>query len=281
MPGAVRRRTLHRQLAEPLKPSCVQPHTCGWLAPGSAAAGGGLLARPQPPDGTPVRTGKTGSGCVRDASWVAPPLTQPMTEDSRATRLGTTGQRSLVGTARPMAMPSSRGVPSQKAPSYSRQRLRVGRQQAAAREVRGASAAASWPGPGCAAFWAAYRLASGQGQRGWKVGEGGLKRPPVCWRWRHPSGSTAACCQAGRPPASRRAAPLTHVLRRGGRLSITTWASKSSSEGGPLPPWPASSGSALIAGWPGLAGSGWSSMGRGSECEQEVVGRARHARACN
>ena len=102
---------------------------------------------------------------MRDARWVAPPLTQPMTEDSRATRLGTTGQRSLVGTARPMATPSSSGVPSQNAPSYSRRRLRGGRQQAAARQVRGASGAASWPGKAV--------QTSGQ-HTGWRQGKGSV-----------------------------------------------------------------------------------------------------------
>lgn len=46
-----------------------------------------------------------------------------MIDDRRATGLGTTGQRSLVGMAQPMATPSSSGTPSQKAPSYSRRRL--------------------------------------------------------------------------------------------------------------------------------------------------------------
>lgn len=99
----------------------------------------------------------------------------------------------------------------------------------------------------------------------------GVEAPAGLLALAAPERSTAARCPAGRPPASRPAAWPTHVLRRGGRLSMTTWASKSSSTGGPFPPWPASRGSALIAGWPGLAGSGWSSMGRGSECEQGGV----------
>lgn len=129
-PWGRRRRTPQVQPSQPTS-GAEQVNQATNSKPQSGAVGGvGAPAGTAPTAGRYAGPyGQKTCSFVRDGRTVAPQLTQPMTDDRRATMLGTTGQRSLVGTARPMATPSSSGRPSQKAPSYSRRRLRLGRQR--------------------------------------------------------------------------------------------------------------------------------------------------------